>query len=454
MIWSKEEKLEKNDILEFFDKYISSRERGELLRYSQYYGRDNVEITKRYKDRMKRHKTPNNFVPSGYYHTLIDTMAGYMFQNIQYTSENKENNYVEKLNQLLKNNDSDVKDMQTGTRALIYNKAIELVYTIGDGTSTEIKYQTFSPENWILIYTADIEPVVFCAIRYYESLDKDHDYYLDVIYKDEWQYWQMKNKDMSIRLESRKLYFEEVPIVCYNTELIGNESSFDLIIPYIDALDFILTGNSNEIDRLVDALLVLGKIIKDDDLKHMDEWKILENMKTEDRAEYITKNMSSDFRQYVSSLLINEIHKHSHVIDWYSPDTGLTGEVSAKALITRLFDMDMFSRRIEAIYKKALYKRIRLINQLLQIKGVKADDDIKIILNRTLPSGIEDKLAILQNVTFISDQTKCELAGVDWETEKQRKEDEMDLAFKQGVQLEGEEEATNEKSSDVGDNKK
>lgn len=163
----------------------------------------------------------------------------------------------------------------------------------------------------------------------------------------------------------------------------------------------------------------------------MEEWKVLENMKTEDRAEYITKNMSSEFRQYVSKLLINEIHKHSHVIDWYSPDTGLTGEVSAKALITRLFDMNMFSNRIELVYKHAAYKRIDLINQMLAIKSVKIDDNITITFNRTLPSGVEDKLAALQNVTFISDQTKCEMCGIDWEEEKKRKEEEMDLVYKQ-----------------------
>jgi len=416
--------------MEYFEKYIASQEIQELKRYSQYYGRDNAELVKRYKDRARRRKTPNNFVPSGYYHTLVDTMAGYMFNNLNYVVEGEERAYIDQLNQILKANKSDIKDMQTGTRALIYNKAIELVYTVGDEKSSEIKFESFNPENWILIYTPDIDKKLFCAIRFYTSYEKEFDYYLDVIYANQWQYYKVKKKDITERDKPRTLYFTECPVICYRTELVGNESSFDLVIPYIDALDFILTGNANEIDRLVDALLVLGKVLKPTDLEHMEEWKVLENMKQEDRAEYITKNLSPEFRQYASKLLINEIHKHSHVIDWYSPDTGLTGEVSAKALITRLFDMDMFSKRIELIYKESLYQRINLISQIMTIKGVKIDE-VNIILNRTLPSGIEDKLAALQNVTFISDQTKCEIAGVDWEVEKQRKEQEMDLVYKQ-----------------------
>ena len=446
LVWSKTEKLDTTDILYFFQEYLASREYKQLKMYDDYYDSDNTELLKKVADRKKRNKTPNNKVPSGYYGTLVDTMSGYMFQNVQYTTETgQDESYVEQLNEVLKDNKADVKDMLSGIYALIYNKAIELVYTVGDGqNSAEVKYTTFDPKNWIILWTADIEPEIYCAIRFYDSkmFNKDYDYYLDVIYADEWQYYKMKDKKIELRETPRKLYFEECPVCCYRTKLVSIKSCFDKIIPYIDALDFILTGNSNEIDRLVDALLVLGKVIKDEDLKHMEEWKVLQNMKTEDRAEYITKEMSPEFREYVSKLLINEIHKHSHVIDWYSPDVGLTGEVSAKALKTRLFDMDMFSQKIEKIYKESVYKRIRLINQVLKIKGIKVGDEVKVIFNRTLPSDVEEKAAALQNVTWISDQTKCELTGLDWETEKERKTEEAKLPYKQlnfGTNTENEE---------------
>jgi len=432
LIWSKQEKLSTADILEYYDAYLASKEYKRFLRYDDYYDADNTEISKRTADRKKRHKFPNNLIPSGYYGTLVDTLSGYMFQNVHYTME-KENDYIKELNKVLKDNKADVKDMITGTNAITYNKAIELVYTIGDGkTRAQTKFATFDPKNWIIIWDIKIEPSIFCAIRFYDAAnyDKNYDYFFDVIYADEWQYYKMKNKHIEERQPAKRLFFEECPVCCYRTKLISNKSVFDKIIPYIDALDFILCGNSNEIDRIVDALLVLGKIVQEQDLKNMNEWKVLENMKTEDRAEYITKELSPEFREYVSKLLINEIHKHSHVIDWYSPDTGLTGEVSAKALKTRLFDMDMFSQKVEKIYKESVYKRIRLLNKPMSAYGVKVDDGVKVVFNRTLPNDIEDKLTALQNVTWISDQTKCEISGIDWETEKKRKEGEMDLAYK------------------------
>ena len=72
-------------------------------------------------------------------------------------------------------------------------------------------------------------------------------------------------------------------------------------------------------------------------------------------------------REYVSELLVREIHKHSHVIDWYSDD--ILGEASAKALRTRLFDMDMYSKRLEMVFREGAYKRISLIGEMLSIQG-------------------------------------------------------------------------------------
>jgi len=263
-----------------------------------------------------------------------------------------------------------------------------------------------------------------------KSPNKKMAYKIDVIYKDLWEYYsavkgnQGEIKGLTKTKEDKQLFFKENPVIVYNTEIISEKSSFHSILSYVVALDWILTGNANEIDRLVDALLVLGKSLKKEDLAKMDEMKALMSMKTEDRAEYITKDMSPAFREYVSKLLIQEIHKHSHVVDWYSPDSGLSGAVSAKALKTRLFDMDMFSQRIEKVYRIGAEKRIRLISDTLELQGNKVDD-VEIEFHRSMPSDFEDKLDSLSKATFLSNQTKVEKAGLIWEDEKKRLEEEQ-----------------------------
>ncbi len=420
-----EEKLDKEKIGELVIDYLSSKWLKLLNFYHQYYMGENTVQRVRVEDREIRGKTPNNFVPTPYYATLVDTLAGYMFQNVQYEPKTEsDKTYAEKLNEILNNNNYDVKEMQTGIRALTYNQGVEMVYTQGD--DKEIKYSTFDPRQFIFIFDNKIEPEIFCAIRVFHSSVKDYDYYIDVIYNDEWQYYKMKANDIKERKEPTELLFKENPVILYNSQIVGNNAPFHTIISYIDALDYLMSGNSNELQKLFDAVLVLGKKIKDEDKDSMDEWKFIDGMKKEDRAEFLEKTNDPAFRQYISGLLINEIHKHGHVIDWYAPDTGLTGEVSAKAMRTRLFDMDMNSQKVEKIYKEGAEKRIRLINQILELKSNVKTGEVNIIYNRTVPSEIEDKLTALNGITFISDRTKLELSGIDYEQEKKRIDEEFD----------------------------
>jgi len=418
IIWSKELPIPQESIIEIVKSYLSGQEIKMLELYSDYYSGDNTDIVARHKDKEYRGKTPNNKIPSGYYSTIIDSMGGYLFNNVQYINKDNEA-YTEALKQILYDNDVEVKDMNSGTMALAYNKAIELVYTIGDANNTEIKFCNIEPTQMILIYDDSIEPEVIAGIYVIKSPDKDFDYYVDVIYKDLWQYWKMKDEKITERQPDRQLFFSKCPVIVYNTELLNSLSSFNIIIPYIDALDYVLSGNSNEMERLVDTILKLSMMVKPEDAKNMTEWKYIQGLQKDDIAEYIQKDTSPAFREYVSKLLIQEIHKHSHIVDWYSPDSGMSGEVSGKALLTRLYDMQLFSQRIEKVYKKGTKKRIELINDLMAAKSMPVGD-ITIVFNRTLPDMTIEKMQSLKDVPFVSDETKREICGIDEAKEKIR----------------------------------
>ena len=106
------------------------------------------------------------------------------------------------------------------------------------------------------------------------------------------------------------------------------------------------------------------------------------------------------------------------------PDSGIAGAVSAKALLTRLFDMDMYSKQIEKIYKDGAERRFRLINSQRMRIG-KPLKPVEIEYNRTTPSDFEDRLNAIKGVTVLSNRSLVEYLGYDWEDEKKRIEEEM-----------------------------
>ena len=422
IIRSSKEKLTTTEIHKYLKDWDTSEEKKRLESYYKYYTSENEMLTDKVRDRAERRKTPNNYIPTAYYKTVVDGMAGYLFQNITYTGD-------EKVIEVLNDNNQEIKDMVAGNNSLMFNRGIELIYTTGDEFKTDIRFTYLDPRGVILIYTDDIEPVLFCAIRVYNNGIEGYEFRFDVIYADQWEFYGMKKgvkgeTSQIIKLdEDRKLFFTSVPVVVYNAEIVTDRSPFDQILGYIVALDWIVSGNANEIDRLVDALLVIGKNLKQEDLDKMPEWKALQGIKKDERAEYLTKDMSPAFREYVSKLLIQEIHKHSHIVDWYSPDNGMSGAASGKALKTRLFDMDMYSKKIEKVYRIGANQRIALINEIFAVKKI-ATEEVVIKFNRTMPSDLEEKIVALTQATFLSNQTKVKESGLDWEEEKIRLEKE------------------------------
>jgi SPP1 family phage portal protein len=413
-----DKKLSQKEIVNYVKGYLLSNELKRLQKYDEYYQVKNTEITERVEDKYWRNKTPNNYVPTAYFNNVVDSMAGYMFSDVQYITNSTD--FLE----VLENNNTEIHDMNSGVRALAYNKAIELVYTVGDGVSApDIRFTPIDPRQVILIHTKDIEPKIFCAIWITMASQPERDFNVDVIYNDLWEYYYIAQEDIFEREPAKPLFFDECPVVYYYADDMSNYSVYEKIIPYINALDYIVTGNANDIEALTDAILVLTKVLQKDDLAHLDELKAIMDVDKEERVEYLTKEMDPAFREYATKLIIQEIHKHSHVIDWYSPDTGLSGEISGKAMKTRLFDMNMYSKRIEMVYRVGAEKRVRLINNLLRILGA-GEAEVEIEYNRTLPDEFVENAAALNMVTFLSDAYKMEYLGIDPDEEMERMEEQ------------------------------
>jgi SPP1 family phage portal protein len=395
--------------------FESSKIYSDMKLYRDFYLKRNPALMNRVQERERKHKTPNWCVPTAYFSTVIDTHAGYLFSNIQYDCA--DGDYEDAVQKILNKNNISVKDMRAGLNALTYNRAYELIYTVGDGTSlanTEIRIASLDPLSVVPIYSDEIEPRLKAIIWYRMNSDK---YLADYISATEWKQFERTEKDKDYTLvNERELWLSECPVVEYRSEMIGDASPFDGVISYIEALDWAITGNSNEIDRIVDAILMLGKKLPKD--VELSEIKTLEDItKDELTPQFLEKNLSPEFRKYVTDLLIQEIYKHSHTVDWH---TEMAGDASAKALKIRLFDMDMFSKRIEKVFVDGTRKRLELLGSLVKLKENLQPEEMKITFERTLPTDNETLIQVLTGVDWISAQTKQEWVGLDAEVEASR----------------------------------
>jgi SPP1 family phage portal protein len=405
-------------IKELIDNYTSTNIYQQMKLYYDLYMKRNPNLMERIRQRELKRRTPNWCVPTAYFSTVIDTHAGYLFSNVQYDCENDE--YEAHLQEILDANNVSVKDMKAGLNALTFNRAYELVYTVGDGENlkgTQIKFASLDPLSVVPIYSDTIEPEIIAAVWFRESSNGAK--LADYITATEWtQFRAEKDKEDYTQIGTRELTFSQCPVVEYRAEMIGDVSPFDSVVSYIEALDWAITGNSNEIDRIVDAILLLGKKLSPDDRDHLNEIKTIEDIsKDEITPQFLEKNLSPEFRKYVTDLLIQEIYRHSHTVDWH---TQMEGEASAKALKIKLFDMDMYSKRIEKVFIEGTKKRLDLIMELVRLRDNMQPEAISVSFERTLPTDNETLIQVLTGVDWISNQTKQEWVGLNSDIEQER----------------------------------
>lgn len=436
VIWKGSEMPAMADIGIIVKDYMGSRALKYIEYVSSYYDSKNADLMAVHRDKAIKRKTPNWFVPTAYYSTLVDSLSGYMFNNVIYSAEKAEGEELADLiNTEFRRINIDVKDMATGTRAIAFNKGCEIVYTTGDGNSEPtINVLDVDPRQMIFVYDNSVESNLIMGIRVVDAHENGKKYYIDAITKDSWASYVIDDKD-NIRVnesgKNDRLFWDECPCIEYKTEVLNGQTSFHAIIPYIAALDAVVTGNSNELDKLADAILAMTKLLSDEEKKRLGDIKLIEGMDKGDIVQYVQRQIDPSFRQMLLDFLVREIHKHSHVVDWYSSDNGAQGDASGRALRVRATDMEMNASRIEKNVKLGWYKRIRLFKQFFvknyAYKPVEGDD-IKISMNRTRIVGVEDVAPLLVGVDFMSNQTKQELSGLDPQKEEERKEAEKETS--------------------------
>ena len=385
----------------------------------QYYLGKNPTIERRL---PKDIGAPDNKVPVSYARKLVRTITGYMFKPglIDYTSENEE--YLNTLDEIFYENNEPVKTSMLGKYSSIYGVGYELHYTTDDLIP---RFAKVEPQEVIPIYNFSLEPKLTAAVRHYYRGDTLN---VEVYYPDTIEYYTMNNMNRLTKTGEEPHEYDAVPLVVYdnNEELLGD---FEPIRPLIDAYDILMSDSMNEFDRFAWAYLILkGMMMDEEDAAKIKDKRILEFV-AEGGAEFLTKDVPSDFIQFMAEWIRKEIHKQSHIPDFI--DAGKTGDnLSGVAIDKLLYDFEFIAATKEALFRLGLYRRLDLIDTI--IRKTRGDignkREVEITMHRNRPEELLQNAKIAQAFAgVVSNQTLIEnlVPFADWQTEQERLADEM-----------------------------
>lgn len=405
-----------NKMLDIHNPIVSNR----FKILDNYYRGKHEILNRQIQDKDK----PNNKPITNFCSYITDTLTGFFIgKPATYTSNNKQ--YLNALTNIFNMNDEQAENHDLSHKASIKGQAFELVYLDEEGN---INFDTLDTDSVIMIYDSTVKSNVNMAIRYYTI----HNYITDTdttmidIYTKTNIYHYVKEDDNIKFINEEEHFFKEVPIIEYSNNRY-RMSDFEQIITLNDMYNKNNADISNDIEYFSNAYLALfgSEGTNNEDIKTINQDRVILVPSGGD-AKFLTKQLNDSVVNNHRNNLADDIHKTS-----YCPDLSkeINSNVSGTALKTKMFTTTDILVNKERKFKKAIQKRIRLITNILNLKGNNFNaNDIKINFHYNLPSELfGDADSISKMSCLLSKRTMLENVGIediDEEMEQIKKEQE------------------------------
>ena len=375
---------------------------------------------------------PNNKIVKNYCKTTVDNFRGYICgQPITYAAN--DNTDISSLLDCFKDNDIINSDSEWLKNALIYGMAPQLCYI---NEKNEKKFRNLSPEQVIPIYSADLDEELLYCIYFYPVVDWDredwHTTYSVNVYDAHHIYHYVSDdgfNSFKIDGEPEQHFFGEVPFSIFylNDDC---TSIFDCIISLQDAYNKLLSDSVNDWEAFCDAYMVLtGGMVDEDDLENMRHNRII--LSDDDMSvSYLTKNTTDTQVMNLLDEINTAIHTIANSPDFSSEEFG-SGVSSGIALQFKLVGFNNIASNIEAQFRKAIKKRIELLNTVFSLLDT-STFDIEISFTHNLPANIADTANVVNQLRgLVSDETLLAqipfVSDVEQELERVKAENELSL---------------------------
>jgi SPP1 family phage portal protein len=407
-------------------KYIEVfkvRDLPRLEKLKRYYDDKNDTIMNRvFTDTTK----PNYKIANSWADYIANISANYFVgKPVTYNSANTD--MLSEMNAIFKYNDEITCNNTLALNESIYGYSTELLYL---DNNSQIRFAPVDVRNMILIYENTIEQNLLYAIRFYYTSDiLTENKTLNVeVYSDTEINYYTEIEGVLTFIDSKDHYFNNVPVNVYknNDDLTGD---YEKVIPLIDAYDLAQSDSSNEREAFNEAYLVFRNCNLDDStILNMKETRnlIIEDSENgmQSSVDFLTKNINGVDSEQNKSRLENDIHKFSYVEDMSGSNA--KSHTSATGARLSMLGLEQIMARKEANFRYGLTRRIKLICELLNLKGEKYDfRSVSMSFVRNIPQDIGVTADVISKLRGLcSDETLLEQLSfiTDVEQEKKRLE--------------------------------
>ena len=334
--------------------------------------------------------------------------------------------YLELIENIYKMNNEGIKTSRNGRNMAIFGIAYDILYLDSqvamkpDGfTMKNIpKFFNVDPREVILFYDNSPEPKKKIGIRYYKLDEKR--YSVEVYYSDKIQKYEryLKENDNTWKLKLTGTFpnfFSTIPIVPYpyGDDLMGVIRS---IKELIDVYDILISDSLNEFDRFAHAYLIMKKFgitnpekkkepgVFSQALAILKRSRVFEYVPGDASISFLTKDVPSDFINFITTCIKDLIHVMSHIPDFSSK----TGAIAGVAIQRLMYDFENLVSSTDPDFDSGLYDRLCIITSFLNNadKTLKGNPwDITITHKRNSPLNLQDfaqTAVLMKNAGFSS----------------------------------------------------
>lgn len=407
-----------NDVIAYNERY---KKRFEMLeRY--YLGRH--DIFEREKDEV----LSNNKVVVNHAKYITDTNIGYLLGNpVDY--QVSEGHDIEALLGAYKKQTINDLDCEIAKDVSIFGLQYEYVYS---NENSEPKSCETDNKNTIIVYDDTVEHNKLFGLIYRPIYKGEAFKYWEIIFVDKKVKRVYKSYSKSLQQVGvdEPHAFGDVPIICYknNPELLGD---FEPVISLIDAYNQLQSDRINDKEQLVNAILMFyGMDFDPEQAEELKVSRMLANIPTDARAEYLTKTMQEGDVDILRQSIETDIHKISMTPNM--SDQNFVGNSSGVAIRYKLLAFEQNIKNKERYMEKGLMERFKLYNNFLFTQSKMAIvpiEEVDAVFKRNLPSNdfeisqmvnnladFVDKETLIAQLSFIKDASEI--------VERKKKEDE------------------------------
>lgn len=374
------------------------KERFEMLeRY--YLGRHGIM------ERSKDDRLSNNKVVVNHAKYITDTNVGYLLGNpVDY--QTGEEHDIEPLLDAYKKQTINDLDSEIAKDVSIFGMQYEYVYA---NENAEPKSCEVDNKNTIIVYDDTVEHNKLFGLIYRPVNEGKKFKYWEIIYVDKnvKRVYQSYSKSLQQVGAEEPHAFGDVPLICYknNPEYMGD---YEPVISLIDAYNLLQSDRINDKEQLVDAILLFyGMDFDDEQATMLRESRMLANLPTDGKAEYLTKTLQEGDVDILRQNIEADIHKISMVPNM--SDNNFVGNSSGVAIRYKLLAFEQNIKNKERYMEKGLMERFKLYNHFLFTQSKMAEvpvEEVDAVFKRNLPSNDFEISQMINNLAdFVDAET-------------------------------------------------